>query len=126
MRIKSWPIILILLFVVMIIVLFWLRVVPVPVSSTSDAAQVGQESIASRREDRPQVGPPEIYPRTDLNPGFANPDITQDNIAETICNKDWKTSAVRPPSNYTTKLKIAQIADYGFADTNTGDYEEDH
>jgi hypothetical protein len=33
---------------------------------------------------------------------------------------------VRPPSSYTTALKRAQIAQYGYADTWLADYEEDH
>lgn len=73
-----------------------------------------------------RFGPPEIYPRADLSPGLTNPAITQDNIADTICNKHWKTSSIRPPSSYTTSLKVAQIAQYGFTDTYTGHYEEDH
>jgi hypothetical protein len=72
------------------------------------------------------VGPPGVYPRADVNPGLTNPDIIQDNIANTICNKEWKTASIRPPASYTTHLKIEQIAEYGFTDTGTKDYEEDH
>ena len=73
-----------------------------------------------------RVGPPDIYPRVDINPGLPNPDITQANIAQNICNKGWSTSSIRPPSSYTTALKKQQITQYGFTDKNTADYEEDH
>ena len=58
-------------------------------------------------------------------PGALNPDVTQDTIYSTICVSGW-TSTVRPPSSYTSALKVQQIAEYGYSDTYTGDYEEDH
>jgi len=73
-----------------------------------------------------RVGPAAIYPKESANPGLANPDITQDNIAKTICNKKWSTDSIRPPSSYTTSLKVKQIDEYGFTDKKKGDYEEDH
>jgi hypothetical protein len=33
---------------------------------------------------------------------------------------------VRPPAKYTNALKVQQIAEYGYTDTNVRDYEEDH
>jgi hypothetical protein len=60
-------------------------------------------------------------------PGATNPDITQDNIKQTICNKGhWTTKSIRPPTSYTNKLKKKQIVEYGFKDKNMKDYEEDH
>jgi hypothetical protein len=32
----------------------------------------------------------------------------------------------RPPSSYTSKLKVQQIRELGYTDTNPADYEEDH
>jgi hypothetical protein len=43
----------------------------------------------------------------------------------TICVSGY-TTKVRPSSDYTNKLKIEQIIDYGYVDTNLKDYEEDH
>lgn len=60
------------------------------------------------------------------NPGIANPDVTQANISQNICNPNWSTKTIRPPASYTTKLKIQQIAEYGYADTDPTHYEEDH
>ena len=58
-------------------------------------------------------------------PGGINPDVTQENIDETICVPGW-TKTIRPPSSYTNKLKKRQIVEYGFTDTDTSNYEEDH
>lgn len=60
-----------------------------------------------------------------LTPGVLNPAVTQATIGSTICVSGW-TATIRPPSDYTTALKIEQIAQYGYSDTSTADYEEDH
>ena len=67
-------------------------------------------------------------PNPALTPGAVNPDVTQANIASTICKSGW-TATIRPPSSYTTKLKKTQLADPRYGNTanqNTADYEEDH
>lgn len=69
-----------------------------------------------------------ILPNPSLTPGATNPDITQVNIGQTLCNPSWSTKSIRPPSSYTTRLKVQQLAQ-GYAingDTNPADYEEDH
>ncbi|MFF4957850.1 hypothetical protein [Streptomyces sp. NPDC001222] len=58
-------------------------------------------------------------------PGALNPDVTQSTIGSTICVSGW-TATVRPSSSYTTALKKKQIVEYGYSDTSTSDYEEDH
>ena len=64
-------------------------------------------------------------PDASCQPGAYNPDVTQSTIGSTICVSGW-TSTVRPPTSYTNPLKVQQIAQYGYADTSTADYEEDH
>ncbi|MFD7162310.1 hypothetical protein [Streptomyces violascens] len=64
-------------------------------------------------------------PDPGCQPGAYNPDVTQDTIDSTICVSGW-TSTVRPPTSYTNPLKVQQIAAYGYDDTSTADYEEDH
>ena len=49
------------------------------------------------------------YPNATLTPGATNPEVTQENIHDTICVKGW-TDTVRPPSSYTNKLKTTQLA----------------
>jgi hypothetical protein len=64
-------------------------------------------------------------PDPGCTPGALNPNVTQSTIHSTICVSGW-TSTIRPPSSYTTALKVKQIAEYGYSDTSTSDYEEDH
>lgn len=58
-------------------------------------------------------------------PGVTNPDVTQENIKQTICVSGW-TKTIRPPSSYTTDLKKKQIKEYRYRDKSLGSYEEDH
>jgi len=60
-----------------------------------------------------------------LTPGALNPAVTQETIGSTICVSGW-TATIRPSSGYTTHLKIGQIVAYGYSDTSTSAYEEDH
>lgn len=64
-------------------------------------------------------------PDPKCTPGALNPDVRQDTIHQTICKSGW-TSTIRPPASYTDELKIQQIKEYGYSDTNPHDYEEDH
>ena len=64
-------------------------------------------------------------PDASLTPGALNPDVTQANIGSTICVSGW-TATVRPSSDYTSALKIQQMTEYGYSDTSTSSYEEDH
>jgi hypothetical protein len=60
-----------------------------------------------------------------LTPGALNPAVTQASIGSTICVSGW-TAKIRPPSEYTNALKVKQIAAYGYSNTSTAAYEEDH
>ena len=64
-------------------------------------------------------------PDLTITPGAINPDVTQDNIAQTICVKGW-TKTIRPPEAYTTALKLKQLRDEGATDMDPRHYEEDH
>ena len=66
-----------------------------------------------------------VLPDATCTPGVTNPDVTQSTIASTICVSGW-TKTIRPPASYTDKLKLQQIAQYGYADTAPANYEEDH
>ncbi|MFF4249840.1 hypothetical protein ACFY1L_01355 [Streptomyces sp. NPDC001663] len=79
--------------------------------STAHAASCSQEYLP--------------LPDPSCTPGAYNPDVTQDTIDSTICVSGW-TATVRPPTSYTNALKVKQIAEYGYSDTSTADYEEDH
>jgi hypothetical protein len=71
------------------------------------------------------AGAPSLYPDKSRTPGAVNADITQATISQTICNPNWSTKSIRPPTSYTTALKKKQMADWGLPGT-TSDYEEDH
>lgn len=66
-----------------------------------------------------------VLPDPDCTPGSIDASVTQGNIHQTICVSGY-TKTVRPPVSYTNSLKVQQIKEYGFADTNPYDYEEDH
>jgi hypothetical protein len=72
------------------------------------------------------VGPADIYPDPERTPGAVNPEITQDNIRDTICNPRWSTRSIRPEARYTNRLKVEQISEYGYSDSRMRSYEEDH
>lgn len=64
-------------------------------------------------------------PDSRLTPGAIDPTVTQQNIRSTVCVKGY-TKTVRPPQNYTNRLKKKQIREYGYVDSNPRHYEEDH
>ncbi|PWU24136.1 hypothetical protein C5B42_00545 [Candidatus Cerribacteria bacterium 'Amazon FNV 2010 28 9'] len=69
---------------------------------------------------------PQAYlPDPSCTPGVTNPAVTQDNLSTTICASGY-TQTIRPSVTYTNKLKIEQIASYGYEDTDPKNYEEDH
>jgi hypothetical protein len=88
--------------------------------SPDTRSPVNSESV------QPHVGPQDIYPDPGRTPGAMNPGITQENIQATICNPRWSTKSIRPDASYTNRLKIEQIAEYGYSDIRLKDYEEDH
>lgn len=70
-----------------------------------------------------------VTPDYVLTPGVINSAITQANISQTLCNPNWSTKSIRPPSSYTSALKVRQLEnEYKPADPNvfTTDFEEDH
>jgi len=86
----------------------------------------GTKSPSVRESVQAHAGPPDIYPDPARTPGATNPDITQENIRETICNPRWSTKSIRPEESNTHRLKIEQIGEYGYSDSRLKDYEEDH
>ena len=69
-----------------------------------------------------------ILPDSVATPGAINPAVTQANIHSTICVPGY-TKTIRPPSSYTTNLKIRQLSSFpysAFNNLNTRDFEEDH
>jgi len=48
-----------------------------------------------------RVGPSYLYPAPATTPRLVNPDTTQTNIDQTICNPQWSTKSIRPAVSYT-------------------------
>ena len=61
---------------------------------------------------------------TTLTPGATNPSVTQGTIHSTICVTGW-TKTIRPPVDYTNRLKREQLAAWQLPGT-PADYQEDH
>ncbi|MEI8104393.1 MAG: hypothetical protein WCH31_00950 [Actinomycetes bacterium] len=59
-----------------------------------------------------------------ITPGAINPDVTQSTIRSTICVRGW-TATVRPPSAFTSALKLRQMETYGETGPPSA-YQEDH
>jgi hypothetical protein len=64
-------------------------------------------------------------PDPNLTPGALNPAVTQQTIGSTICVSGW-TATIRPSESFTDSLKVKQITQYGYSNTSTSAYEEDH
>lgn len=65
-----------------------------------------------------------LLPDPTCTPGSTDPRVTQANISQTICVSGY-TKTVRPSVEYTDKLKVQQMAEYGFTDS-LSKHEEDH
>jgi hypothetical protein len=108
---------------------------PTDANAEDQAEAVDEDDGATVGSDVPPLGPASTIdptagavgrlPDPGLTPGILNPAVTQATIGVTICVVGW-TAIIRPSSSYTTALKIKQLALYGYADTSTSDYEEDH
>jgi hypothetical protein len=92
---------------------------PPPVTDTPVSATETPVAPTAVSDDAPYL------PNPAWQPGAYNPAVTQDTIQTTICVSGYSKS-IRPPVSYTDALKVQQIAQYGYADKNTADYEEDH
>ncbi|MGY3566129.1 hypothetical protein ACVWWH_001833 [Sinomonas sp. RB5] len=106
-----------------------------PQSSTAEPSTTASSAVTTS----PSAAPPVAYsaavrapggavlPDKATTPGATNPAVTPSTIDTTICVTGW-TAQVRPPEEYTSNLKVSQLAGgYTYnGDTNPADYEEDH
>jgi hypothetical protein len=105
-----------------------------PVSSTAGTGSANATTTTSA-SPRPAnttgavrvLAPGVVLPDPARTPGATNPTVSQATIATTICLSGW-TATIRPPSSYTTAVKVQQLSSgYTYhGDTNRSDYEEDH
>jgi hypothetical protein len=117
MRNRTGPVAFLILIVALLLVAWIIRT---QFRSPETKSPSGSEAPPAR------IGPPDIYPDPARTPGAINPEITQEDIRETICNPRWSTKSIRPEESYTHRLKVEQIGEYGYSDSRLRDYEEDH
>jgi hypothetical protein len=85
-----------------------------------DATPPSSSSLPRTSSSSPQVLEPSFAP------GALNLQVTQANIAVTICAPGW-TASIRPPASFTNRLKREQMPLYGYpARTDPRSVEEDH
>ncbi len=72
----------------------------------------------------PAAAAASVHASRTLTPGVTNPAVTQSNIGRTVCRAGW-TSTIRPPSSYTSALKLRQMRQYR-ENGPPSSYEEDH
>ena len=107
--------------------------------ATAGVAAHEAERYIDHRSDRQNAGGVEAdgrysvafpinqaLPNPRLTPGVISAAVTQDNLDQTICRRGGYTRSIRPPEEYTSKLKRQQIREYGYSDYRMRDYEEDH
>jgi hypothetical protein len=108
------------LIIALVAIVLWLPGPRASLPTISAGTQSGS-SFETPSATRTSIGLPD--PR--LTPGSINPNVTQENIFATVCVSGW-TATVRPPSAYTSALKVAQIIEYGYSDRSPSHYQEDH
>ena len=102
--------------------IFGLRAVMHPTAGRSSPART-----------QPRCHERDGLPDAACTPGAALADVMQANVDSTVCRSGYTTRGVRPdgrpvrpPVSFTEPLKISGIAAYGYLDTNTAHYQEDH
>jgi hypothetical protein len=108
-------------YITLLLVLFMVACVPVTPAPVTPTVTSVPPTIAPVTPS----GDSQFLPDPVMTPGELNPAVSQDTIQNTICVPGYSGS-IRPPVSYTDALKVKQIALYGYTDTNTADYEEDH
>ncbi len=91
---------------------------PAPTASATEAPTL-PPGLPTQCHATP-FGPPDKA----CNPGVADPLVTQDTIAATICAPGY-VARVSPPSAYLVLLRAQQLKAYGF-DGDPSTYREDH
>jgi len=94
-------------------------------TTTTSTATSTSTSVSTTTQTTTVAEPPELLlPSPQLTPGAYNRVVRQSTIRRTICVAGW-TKKIRPSTSFTDKLKVTQMAEYGFAGLPS-DYEEDH
>jgi hypothetical protein len=95
--------------------------------STTGACRTGVDEHFVPVPHSPVVAATPVVPTTSPSPtaaGMLNPLVTPASVTATICRPGW-AATIRPPSTWTTALKVRQMAAGNLGGT-AADYEEDH
>ena len=65
-----------------------------------------------------------FFPNPRDTPGATNPDVTEANVHQTVCQSDW-LNTIQPSASYIAELKAKQMAALQLKG-DPSDYEEDH
>ena len=57
--------------------------------------------------------------------GLSNPDVTQNNLKDTVCKSNW-TRSIRPSTYKTGKIKKQMMSSAGISLTEISKYDLDH
>jgi hypothetical protein len=88
------------------------------------AGAIGLLAYAAVGCGRRQPDRSSVLASATLTPGVLNASVTQSTIRSTICRRGW-TTTIRPPTEYTSALKLRQMGAYGETGPPTA-YQEDH
>lgn len=94
-------------------------------TSSSTTGSVTINNVACHAQLLDSTDPQAVLPDSNCTPGAINQTVTQDNLDQTICQSGY-TKTIRPKASYTSALKRQQIKLYGYIDTTSKNYEEDH
>lgn len=93
-------------------------------SNTSNNSTIQASPTTASSSSILGANSPHCTSKDDLPDPTCTPGVISETDAYTVCHRSTKT--IRPPVSYTDSLKIEQIKEYGYTDTNPRDYEEDH
>src|SRR5262245_41184853 len=65
-----------------------------------------------------------LFPDPSHTPGALNPEVTQDTLQQTVCQRGW-TATIQPPASYLDRLKAKQVKALHLKGTPK-DYYADH
>jgi hypothetical protein len=100
------------------------NVIGLSIGSPMDPCDAKAASTKLLTELRLDIQTPTKLPNPQITPGVVNPNVRQETIRETICHAGW-ADAERPPTRYTSELKLEQMKQYGDKGPPS-DYEEDY
>jgi len=92
---------------------------------TSVGAAVPSPATAVPITVTPTLVPAPTTPARGAPPDMLNSAVTQATVGTTICVAGY-TATIRPSTSITNRIKVHQLAAYGYGKVTPGSFEEDH